>query len=185
VIASTESHPQWEGRSLAQLGRDLGCSAEQAAEQVLAADSGVTCVLHAMNEDDVRTVMRHPSTMIGSDGIPTLEGKPHPRLYGTFPRVLGRYARDEKLFPMEEAVYRMTGFAARKFGLHDRGVIRPGACADLVLFDPATIIDRGTFEDPKRAPEGIRAVFVNGAMAVEAGKVTGVRTGRVLRRSRG
>jgi N-acyl-D-amino-acid deacylase len=183
VIASTESHPQWEGRSLAQLGRDLGCSAEQAAEQVLAADSGVTCVLHAMNEDDVRMVMRHPSTMIGSDGIPTIEGKPHPRLYGTFPRVLGWYARDEKLFPMEEAVYRMTGFAAAKFGLRDRGAIRAGAIADLVLFDPATIIDRGTFEDPKRAPEGIRAVFVNGALAVDGGKVTGVRTGKVLRRA--
>ena len=185
VIASTASHPDWEGRSLAQLGTEMNCTPEKAAERVLAEDSGVTVILHAMSEEDVRTVMRHPSTMIGSDGIPTIEGKPHPRLYGTFPRVLGRYARDEKLFPMEEAVYRMTGFAARKFGLHDRGVIRPGACADLVLFDPATIIDRGTFEDPKRAPEGIRAVFVNGALAVDRGKVTGARTGRVLRRSRG
>jgi N-acyl-D-amino-acid deacylase len=96
--------------------------------------------------------------------------------------VLGRYARDETLFPMEEAVYRMTGFAAATFGLRDRGVIRPGACADLVLFDPATIIDRGTFEDPKRAPEGIRAVFVNGVQAVDAGRATGKRAGRVLRR---
>jgi N-acyl-D-amino-acid deacylase len=183
VIASTASHPEWEGRSLAQLGVQMGCTPEQAAERVLAADDGVTAILHAMCEEDVRTVMRHPSTMIGSDGIPTIEGKPHPRLYGTFPRVLGRYARDEKLFSMEEAVYRMTGFAAATFGLQDRGVIREGAYADLVLFDPTTIIDRGTFEDPKRAPEGIRAVFVNGAMAVDAGRVTGVRTGRVLRRA--
>lgn len=183
VIASTDSHPQWEGRSLAQLGREMGCSPEQAAERVLAADTGVTCVLHAMNEEDVRTVMRHPSTMIGSDGIPTLEGKPHPRLYGTFARVLGRYARDEKLFPMEEAVHRMTGFAAAKFGLRDRGVVRVGAFADLVLFDPATIIDTGTFEDPKRTPAGIRAVFVNGVAAVDGGQVTGKRTGRVLRRA--
>lgn len=183
VIASTASHPDWEGRSLAQLGTEMRCTPEQAAERVLAADAGVTVVLHAMSEEDVRTVMRHPSTMIGSDGIPTLEGKPHPRLYGTFARVLGRYARDEKLFSMAEAVYRMTGFAARKFGLKDRGAIRPGACADLVLFDPATVIDRGTFEDPKRAPEGIRAVFVNGARAVAGGKVTGVRSGRVLRRA--
>jgi N-acyl-D-aspartate/D-glutamate deacylase len=185
VIASTASHPDWEGRSLAQLGAQMHCTPEQAAERVLAADTGVTVILHAMSEEDVRTVMRHPSTMIGSDGIPTLEGKPHPRLYGTFARVLGRYARDEKLFPMEEAVYRMTGFAAAKFRLADRGVVRAGAVADLVLFDPATILDRGTFEDPKRAPEGIRAVFVNGALAVDGGKVTGVRTGRVLRRSRG
>ena len=183
VIASTASHPDWEGRSLARLGTEMNCTPEQAAERVLAEDSGVTVILHAMSEEDVRTVMRHPSTMIGSDGIPTLEGKPHPRLYGTFARVLGRYARDEKLFPMEEAVYRMTGFPAAKFHLADRGVVRAGAVADLVLFDPATIIDRGTFEDPKRAPEGIRAVFVNGALAVDGGKVTGVRTGRVLRRA--
>jgi N-acyl-D-amino-acid deacylase len=183
VIASTESHPQWEGHSLAQLGRELGCSAEQAAEQVLAADSGVTCVLHAMCEEDVRTVMRHPSTMIGSDGIPTLEGKPHPRLYGTFARVLGHYARDEGLFPMQEAVYRMTGFAAAKFGLQDRGVVRAGVFADLLLFDPAKIVDLGTFEDPKRRPAGIHAVFVNGERAVEGGAATGVRTGRVLRRA--
>ncbi len=185
VIASTASHPAWEGRSLAQLGTEMRCTPEQAAERVLAADSGVTVILHAMSEEDVRTVMRHPSTMIGSDGIPTIEGRPHPRLYGTFPRVIGHYARDEKLFSVEEAVYRMTGFAAATFGLQDRGVIREGAYADLVLFDPATILDRGTFEDPKRAPDGIRAVFVNGAMAVDGGKVTGVRTGRVLRRSRG
>jgi len=183
VIASTESHPGWEGRSLAQIGAEMGCSPEQAAERVLAADQGVTCVLHVMSEDDVRTVMRHPSTMIGSDGIPTLEGKPHPRLYGTFARVLGRYAREEKLFSMEQAVYRMTGFAAAKFGLRDRGLLRAGAFADLVLFDAASIIDVGTFEDPKRRPAGIHAVFVNGAMAVANGQATGVRTGKVLRRA--
>ncbi|MFY9317803.1 MAG: amidohydrolase family protein, partial [Burkholderiales bacterium] len=183
VIASTESHPQWEGRSLAQLGAEMGCTAEQAAERVLAADGGVTAVLHAMCEEDVRIVMRHPSTMIGSDGIPTLEGKPHPRLYGSFARVLGRYARDQGLFPMHEAIYRMTGFAAAKFGLRDRGLVRAGAVADLVLYDPAKILDAGTFEDPKRPPLGIRAVFVNGALAVDGGKVTGMRTGRVLRRA--
>jgi N-acyl-D-amino-acid deacylase len=185
VIASTAGHPEWEGKSLAQLGAAMGCSPEQAAECVLAADAGVTCVLHAMCEEDVRTVMRHPSTMIGSDGIPTVEGRPHPRLYGTFARVVGRYARDERLFSMEEAIRRMTGFAAKKFGLKDRGVVREGAFADLVLFDPAKILDRGTFEEPKRRPAGIEAVFVNGAQAVERGAVTGVRAGKVLRRSRG
>ncbi|MCC6213159.1 MAG: D-aminoacylase [Burkholderiales bacterium] len=185
VIASTASHPGWEGCSLARLAADMGCSAEQAAERVLAADAGVTVVLHAMSEADVRTVLRHPSTMIGSDGIPTLEGKPHPRLYGSFARVLGRYARDEGLLTMAEAVYRMTGFPAAKFGLRDRGVVRAGAAADLVLFEPAGILDLGTFEDPKRAPAGIRAVFVNGKRAVAAGKATGARTGKVLRRSRG
>lgn len=184
VIASTTAHPEWEGKSLVVLSAEMQCTPEAAAARILEAEPGTTVVLHVMSEDDVRTVMRHPSTMIGSDGIPTIEGKPHPRLYGTFPRVIGRYARDEKLFSMEEAVYRMTGLAAATFGLQDRGVIREGAYADLVLFDPATIIDRGTFEDPKRAPDGIRAVLVNGALAVEGGKFTGVRTGRVLRRSR-
>lgn len=183
VIASTERHAEWEGRSLAELAVQMNCTVEEAATQVLAADAGVTVILHAMSEADVRTVMRHPSTMIGSDGIPTLEGKPHPRLYGTFARVLGKYAREEKLFSLAEAVYRMTGFAARKFGLRDRGAIRAGAIADLVLFDPERIIDRGTFEDPKRPPEGIRAVYVNGVKAVDGGKVTAARAGRVLRRA--
>jgi N-acyl-D-aspartate/D-glutamate deacylase len=183
VIASTEGHAEWEGKSLAELAAAMHCTAEEAAARVLAADSGVTVVLHAMNEADVRTVMRHPSTMIGSDGIPTLEGKPHPRLYGTFARVLGRYAREEKLFPLAEAVRRMTGFSAAKFGLKDRGLLKAGAIADLVLFDPQRIIDRGTFEDPKRPPEGIHAVFVNGVKAVAGGKVTTARAGRVLRRA--
>ena len=183
VIASTAAHPQWEGRSLAALAESMRCTPEAAAERVLAEDSGVTVILHAMNEADVRTVMRHPSTMIGSDGIPTLEGKPHPRLYGTFARVLGRYAREEKLFPLTEAVRRMTGFPAAKFGLRDRGVVRAGAIADLVLFDPARIIDRGTFEDPKRMPEGIATVFVNGVRALDRGRATDARAGRLLRRA--
>lgn len=183
VIASTAAHPEWEGQSLAALAARMQCTPEEAAARVLADDAGVTVVLHAMSEDDVRTVMRHPSTMIGSDGIPTLEGKPHPRLYGTFARVLGRYAREEKLFSLAEAVYRMTGFAAAKFGLRERGCVQPGAFADLVLFDPQRIIDRGTFEDPHRLPEGIHAVFVNGVMAVANGRVMGARAGRVLRRA--
>jgi N-acyl-D-amino-acid deacylase len=182
VIASTAHHPRWEGKSIDALALEMGCPPEQAAARVLAEDSGVTVILHAMCEEDVRTVMRHPSTMIGSDGIPTLEGKPHPRLYGTFARVLGRYARDEGLFSLAEAVHRMTGFAATKFGLRDRGVIKEGARADLVLFDPRRIIDRGTFEDPKRTPDGIEAVYVNGVKAVAGGKPTGARAGRVLRR---
>jgi N-acyl-D-amino-acid deacylase len=182
VIASTAKHPEWEGKSLADLATSMKCSMEDAATRILAEDSGVTAILHAMCEEDVRTVMRHPSTMIGSDGIPTLEGKPHPRLYGTFARVLGRYARDEKLFSLAEGVHRMTGFAARKFGLRNRGVVKEGAIADLVLFDPRRIIDRGTWESPKLTPDGIEAVYVNGVKAISGGKPTGARAGRVLRR---
>lgn len=183
VIASSTRHREWEGKSLAALGEAMGCSMEEAATRVLAEDPGATVILHAMCEEDVRTVMRHPSTMIGSDGIPTLEGKPHPRLYGSFARVLGRYARDEKLFSLAEAVHRMTGFSARKFGLRDRGQVKEGARADLVLFDPRKVLDLGTFEDPHRTPAGIEMVFVNGVKAIHAGKPTGARAGRVLRRS--
>jgi N-acyl-D-amino-acid deacylase len=135
-----------------------------------------------MSEDDVQTVLRHPATMIGSDGIPTLDGKPHPRLYNTFARVVGHYARDLALLPLETAIHRMTGFPAAKFGLRGRGVIAEGAFADLVLFDPARVIDRGTFEAPNRYPDGIAHVFVNGGHAVRNGRATGTRAGRGLRR---
>ena len=183
VIASTPSNPAWEGRSLAQIAHAMGCDAETAAAHVLKAEPGATVIIHTMCEDDVRTVMRHPSTMIGSDGLPTLQGKPHPRLYGTFARVLGHYARDEGVLPLADAVWRMTGFPARKFGFHDRGILKEGMKADLVLFDPDTIIDVGTFEDPNHAPKGIAAVYVNGQLAAQNGKATDSRAGRVLRRS--
>lgn len=182
VIASTAAHPEWEGKSMVALAAEMDCEPAAAAARILAEDAGATVILHVMNEDDVRTVMRHPSTMIGSDGIPTLEGKPHPRLYGTFARVLGHYARDLGLFPLAEAVYRMTGFPAAKFGLEGRGVVKPGAYADLVLFDPKRIIDRGTFEDPHRHPDGIDAVFVNGVMSVRNAQPANARAGRALRR---
>jgi N-acyl-D-amino-acid deacylase len=182
-IASAPGHPEWEGRTVAALARELDKAPQAAAEHVIAHAPGVTAVMHTMNEDDVRTVMRHPSTMIGSDGIPTLPGKPHPRLWGTFARVLGRYARDLKLFPLEEAVHRMTGFPARKFGLRDRGVIREGAFADLVVFDPVRILDVGTFEDPNHPPAGIHQVFVNGVRVVRDGSHSGARPGRALRRA--
>jgi N-acyl-D-amino-acid deacylase len=183
VVAAAAGHPEWEGRSLADLMGEFGLDAEAAAERVISAEPGTTVVLHSMDEGDVRTVMRHPTTMIGSDGIPTLEGRPHPRLYGTFARVLGRYARELGLFPLEEAVHRMTGLPARKFGLAERGVVRAGAFADLVLFDPARILDAGTYEDPHRPPHGIAHVFVNGAEVVRGGAHTGARPGRALRRA--
>lgn len=182
VIASTASHPQWEGKTLTQLGELLSATGADIAERVLADEPGATVVMHTMDEADVRTVMCHPTTMIGSDGIPTLEGRPHPRLYGTFARVIGHYARDERLFPLEDAIHRMTGLSARKFGLRDRGELRAGAFADLVLFDPVRIIDRGTFEDPNQYPDGIVRVFVNGTEVVRDGTHTGARPGQALRR---
>jgi len=182
VIASTAGHPEWEGQSIAALMAAFGAGLDATLQRVLGEEPGATVVLHSMSEDDVRTVMRHPSTMIGSDGLPTLAGKPHPRLYGTFARVLGRYARDLGVLSLPDAIYRMTGFPAAKFGLNDRGVIAPGAFADLVLFDPETIIDRGTFEDPKQPPEGVRMVLVNGQLVIRDGVATDARPGMALRR---
>ena len=182
VIASAPSHREWEGKSVAQIALAMGTDVRATVARMLAEEPGATAVIHTMCEDDVRTVMRHASTMIGSDGLPTLEGKPHPRLFGTFARVLGHYARDEGLFSLSEAIYRMTRFPAKKFGLLDRGRIEPGARADLVLFDEKTILDLGTFEKPNQTPRGISTVFVNGALTVREGKATGARAGEALRR---
>jgi dihydroorotase/N-acyl-D-amino-acid deacylase len=185
VIASTPRCPEWEGRTLRQLAEEWGVSAVDAARRVLERESAAWVVMHSMDEEDVRTVMRHPTTMIGSDGIPTQGGKPHPRLYGTFPRVLGRYARDLRILSMEEAVYRMTGLPATKFRLEGRGFVREGAYADLVLFDPSAVLDRATYADPRSFPDGIRHVFVNGVAVVREGRHTGARPGRALRRRGG
>jgi N-acyl-D-amino-acid deacylase len=183
LFASTPHHPEYEGKTLQDLCEQFGLPAEAAAQRVLAEEGmGAVVVLEMMDEADVRTVMRHLTTMIGSDGVPAAGAKPHPRLYGTFPRVLGRYARAEGLLPLEEAVRRMTGFPATKFRLRERGFIRAGYYADLVVFDPATIMDTGTYADPRRYPAGIHHVFVNGVQIVRDGRHTGARPGRALRR---
>jgi N-acyl-D-amino-acid deacylase len=135
-----------------------------------------------MEEQDVRRIMQHRLAMIGSDGLPH-DAYPHPRLWGTFPRVLGHYARDLGLFSMEEAVRKMTGRTAEVFGLMDRGVIRAGAFADLVLFDPATVRDAATFEAPMRPAEGILETWVNGQSAfVRETGATMARAGRLVTR---
>lgn len=182
VVASSPGHPEWEGRSIADLSTHFNQAPRAIAEAIVGQARGTTVILHMMSEDDVQEVLRHPSTMIGSDGIPTLEGKPHPRLYNSFARVLGHYSRDLGLFDLSTAIYRMCAFPARKFGLHDRGLVAEGACADLVLFDAAKVIDKGTFEEPNQYPTGIRQVFVNGGVAVRNDKVQAQRHGRVLRR---
>ncbi|MBM4268883.1 MAG: D-aminoacylase [Deltaproteobacteria bacterium] len=182
VIASNPDDPSLEGLSIADIARQWEIAPADVARRIV--EQGqlrVWVVLHTMCEDDVQTVLRHPTTMIGSDGIQTPAGKPHPRLYGTFPRVLGRYARDLAILSLEEAVRRMTSFPAEKFGLRDRGTIRVGAHADLVVFDPETIADTATWTDPRRAPEGIRHVFVNETSVVRDGAHTGARPGRSLR----
>ena len=182
VVASTDHHPAWHGRTLTDLADELGVGEDEVGAAALEAEPTATVILHTMSEDDVRTVMAHPGVMIGSDGIPSLDGQPHPRLYGTFARVLGRYRRDLGVLGLEEAVHRMTGRPAEVFGLADRGVLRPGAHADLVLFDPGAIADVGTYEDPQHPPVGIAGVWVNGERVVADGTHTGSRPGRALRR---
>ena len=183
VIASCPGHPKFEGCSIRQVSNMLGLDALPAARDVVARSGGTTVILHMMSEDDVQTILRHPSTMIGSDGIPTLDGKPHPRLYNSFARVLGHYARDVGVFDLATAVHRMTGFAATKFNLAGRGVISQGAFADIVLFYPKEVIDKGTFEDPNQFPQGIGAVYVNGTLTVDAQGLRDKRAGQVLMRS--
>lgn len=183
VIASCAAHPSWEGRSIDAVAAELDRDPRQAAAAVLVEEPNTTVVIHSMDEDDVRTVMAHPSTMIGSDGLPTLDAKPHPRLSNTFARVLGHYSRELGVFDTAEAVHRMTGMSADAFGLVDRGHVRAGAFADLVLFDEATVVDRATYADPLRMPTGISEVVVNGTVVAGGGVHTGARPGRGLRRA--
>jgi len=182
VVVDAPHQPETEGKSLAALAEAWSCDVVTAAERVLEGDPNAWVVMHSMHEDDICTVMRHPTTMIGSDGIPTDGGKPHPRLYGTFARVLGHYVR-EGVLTLEDAVHRMTGFPAATFGLEGRGRLAPGAYADLVVFDPARIDDVSTYEAPRHHPPGIHHVFVNGTAIVRDGEHTGARPGRALRRA--
>jgi N-acyl-D-amino-acid deacylase len=177
IVTWSKSMPEHAGQPLDAIAEKLGCTMEQAVEKLIPAGA----IYFMMSEDDVRRVLSYPHTMIGSDGLPH-DQHPHPRLWGTFPRVLGHYVRDVRLFPLEEAVRRMTALPAAQFGLKDRGMLRPGAYADLVLFDPATIADTATFEKPKTPAAGIARVMVNGRTVWCDGAATGERPGRALRR---
>ena len=180
VITWSVPHPQMQGRDLDEIAHDWGCTRREAAVRLLPAGA----ITFQMSEEDVRRILAHPRAMIGSDGLPH-DSFPHPRAWGTFPRVLGRYAREERLFSLEEAVRKMTGLTAETFGIPDRGVIRPGAFADLVLFDPATVIDEATFDQPTRPSSGIEQVWVNGELVFRYGEgPTGARPGRLLRNPR-
>ncbi|MBI1733603.1 MAG: D-aminoacylase [Candidatus Rokubacteria bacterium] len=182
LIAFAPGHTEWEGRTLEELAKTWAVDVEAAVARVLEAE-GEACfvVTFTMDDADVKIVMAHPTTMIGSDGVPS-GGKPHPRLYGCFARVLGHYVRDETVLDLPTAVHRMTGMPAAKFQLADRGVLRPGAFADVVVFDPARIADVATYAEPRRFPAGIRSVFVNGAAVRDGDRHTGARPGRALRR---
>jgi N-acyl-D-aspartate/D-glutamate deacylase len=181
LIASTRSHA-YEGQTLAEIGSDLGVDPFDALVTVLREERlGVSIVISSMSEPDVTEVLAHPATMIGSDGLPPGRGgKPHPRLYGTFPRVLGRYVRERGVLSLPEAISRMTSRPASAFGLADRGRVAAGAVADLVAFDPERIVDAGDYRDPVRSPAGIAWVMQAGQFAVRDGQWLGTRLGRRL-----
>ncbi len=173
-------HPDQAGRMLDDIARDWNLTPRAAAERLLPAGA----IFFQMEEADVRRILADKLAMIGSDGLPH-DARPHPRLWGTFPRVLGHYARDLGLFTLEDAVRKMTGHTAAVFGLTDRGVIRPGAYADLVLFDPALVRDAATYDSPSLPAEGIVETWVNGQSAFAQGAATAARAGRLVTRGHG
>jgi N-acyl-D-amino-acid deacylase len=165
-------------------GRGFEPTIENAAETVfwIVEKGGCGGIFHAINEDDLQRILRHPATMIGSDGEVPIFGQasPHPRSYGTFVRVLGRYVRELKTITLEDAVHKMSAFPAQRIGLADRGVLREGMKADIAVFDPATVRDMATFERPHQYGEGVSQVVVNGQIAFDGGKMTDARPGRIL-----
>lgn len=175
-ITWSESVPSAAGSELADIAADMGCSLEDAAQRLQPAGA----IYFMMDENDVRRILSYPHSMIGSDGLPH-DLHPHPRLWGTFPRVLGHYVREVGLFRLEEAVRKMTSLPASKFGLMDRGVIEEGAYADLVVFDPEKIEDLASFEHPTLPAAGISHVMVNGRTVWHDGEPTGNRPGRAVR----
>ena len=175
------------GLTLAEIARRRGKPEWDTFFDLLLENEGRIAALYAlMHEDDVREVLRQPWVTIGSDSSaqpatgPLAVGRPHPRGFGSFPRVLGRYVRDEQLVPLPEMIRRMTSGAAQQMGIAERGQVRPGWHADLVVFDPARIRDTATFEQPRQYPEGVHAVIVNGVVTVKDGALTGRRAGKPL-----
>ena len=185
-FASCGFDPSLAGKTLADLTKQRGLepTIEHAAETTLwlVEQGGCQGIFHAMSDEDVQRILRHPTTMVGSDGeVPTFgRANPHPRSYGTFARVLGVYVREEQTLTLEEAVRKMSSFPAARLRIADRGILRPGMKADVVIFDPATVRDTATFEKPHAYAEGFSHVIVNGEVVFEDGAMTAARPGRVL-----
>lgn len=177
-ITWSEPYPEKAGQMLCDIAEQWGLSLLEAAERLQPAGA----VYHNMNEADIQAILKYPESMIGSDGLPN-DAHPHPRLWGTFPRVLAHYCRDLKLFELHEAIKKMTGLPASKFNLHKRGLVQEGYFADLVLFDPETIQDMADFKRPDQKAVGIQSVWVNGTLSYQASEPTTGSAGRFLGRA--
>ena len=177
LIAASEPHPECAGRDLDDIAKEWGVAKDEAARRLQPGSA----IYFLMDENDVQRILAFDETMIGSDGIPVGES-PHPRLWGTFPRVLGHYSRDIGLFPLETAVWKMSGLTARNFGLHERGTLKVGHHADIVIFDAATVRDAANYKTPTLPAEGIETVIVNGAVTWQDGVHSGARAGQVITR---
>ncbi len=193
LVASvkTEGNKKYEGKSIAEIAKMSGRKPADVVFDLLVDEQGsVPAVYFLMSEDDVRQAMRRPWLSIGSDGSAVRpdgilgSGKPHPRWYGTFPRVLGKYVREEHVLTLPEAVRKMTSLNAEKLGIGDRGLLRAGRKADITIFDPDRVADRATFEDPHQYPVGIEYVIVNGTLVIEKGEHLGAKPGRILRKNK-
>jgi len=184
VISVTPKFPQYIGRSIGEIAATENRNPyDLIFDLLMSARQNLVVILFMMGEEDIERILRSPLTMIGSDGIPGFGVENvHPRQLGTFPRILGRYVREKRTLTLEEAIRKMTSFSAQTFGLKTKGILREGFDADMVLFDPAMIIDLATYENPNQPPAGISRVFVNGVKAVENGRLTGARSGQILRR---
>jgi N-acyl-D-aspartate/D-glutamate deacylase len=187
VISSCQHQKEFEGQTLAQIAAAMGRDPAHAMMDFMMAEEGVvSIILFMMSEENVALGIAHPMLMIGSDSLALAAGrggKPHPRTYGTFPRVLGKYVREEKIITLEDGVRKMTSMAAAKLGLEDRGVLAEGRAADVTIFDAALVRDRATFDAPHQYPDGIDYVIVNGQVVVEHGTQHDVLPGRVLKKS--
>lgn len=182
VLASCKKEKELEGKSILQIAEERQQEPAETAFDILREEEGdVIAVIHGMCEEDVRMVMKHPLVMFATDGIPS-PGKPHPRVYGTYPRILGKYVREAGVLSLEEAIRKMTSLPAQKLGLKDRGAIARKNKADLVVFNPSTVKEKSTYLEPHQAPEGIEYVLVNGTVAIEKGRLVNAEGGEILKR---
>jgi N-acyl-D-amino-acid deacylase len=178
---ATDGNQRWVGKRITEIAAAQGVGNFEAARRLLLEERlNVNVIMHVGYEENLRVVIQQPYHMAGTDGIMT-GAKPHPRAWGTFPRFLGHYARDEGMFRVEEIIRKMTSLPCRRLGQWDRGIIRPGLQADLVVFDPGAVRDTATYDNPKRFPEGIPYVMVNATLVKDEGAHTGALPGWALR----